>query len=232
MTDEEYCALLKALAAKHLKIIGQRQSDAQQALERLSSTARILKATGDSGADQVLMDRLLKEFEPSPIDQAGSLMEEAGILDALDDARSLTFGEFRRSAIPQEDVELLRRAGFTDAEVEVLLAVAVEHAHILARSETAPSRVIGEAADALKRAVTSLRPPAPGAPAVTPDRKKRKILNGTGKLLQGAILGTGNVLLWTGTVLAPNPATGYAVIACGGLAVSSLFAGLGDLRGE
>jgi hypothetical protein len=68
------------------------------------------------------------------------------------------------------------------------------------------------------------------APQVEP--KKRKLLNGIGKLLGGAVTGLGNTLLWTGMLAAPNPAIGYTAIACGGLAISMFLAGLGDLRGE
>jgi hypothetical protein len=68
--------------------------------------------------------------------------------------------------------------------------------------------------------------------AVEPQKKKRKIFNGIGKLLGGSAAGIGNVLLLTGSIVAPNPATLYAAIASGGIAVSTLFAGIGDLRGE
>ena len=62
--------------------------------------------------------------------------------------------------------------------------------------------------------------------------KKRKILNGIGKILGGAIAGTGNVLLLVGTIAAPNPATGYGAIASSAIAVASVMQGAGDLRGE
>lgn len=63
-------------------------------------------------------------------------------------------------------------------------------------------------------------------------KKKRKIFSGVGKILAGAIAGGGNALLGLGTIAAPNPATGYAVIASCGLAVGSFCQGIGDLRGE
>jgi hypothetical protein len=63
-------------------------------------------------------------------------------------------------------------------------------------------------------------------------KKKRKIFNGIGKLLGGAVAGIGNALLVAGTLIAPNPATGYGAIVSGGIAVTSFFAGLGDLKGE
>jgi len=62
--------------------------------------------------------------------------------------------------------------------------------------------------------------------------KKRKILNGIGKILGGAIAGAGNVLLLFGTIVAPNPATGYGAIASSAIAVAGVMQGAGDLRGE
>jgi len=79
----------------------------------------------------------------------------------------------------------------------------------------------------LHNAITRLKTVAPQE-----QKKKRKIFNGNGKLLGGSAAGIGNVLLLTGSIIAPNPATIYAAIASGGIAVSTLFGGIGDLRGE
>lgn len=65
-----------------------------------------------------------------------------------------------------------------------------------------------------------------------PEPRKRKILNGIGKILGGAIAGAGNVLLFCGTIVAPNPATGYGAIASSAIAVAGVMQGAGDLRGE
>jgi hypothetical protein len=228
MTDDEYVSLLKALAGKHLKLPTELYHPAYlgKVLQRISSAVRLTKVAEEPGADHLLIDSLFGSPSPSPVQEAGRLMEEIGLLDALDDAPSLVFGQFRRSAIPTEDIELLRRVGFSDDEVEVLLAVAVERAHMLARGSMLPSDVVAEAANALGGAQRISAMPIPEK------KKKRKILNGIGKLLGGAAAGVGNVLLATGTLVAPNPATGYAVVASGGLAVSTFFAELGDLRGE
>ena len=108
----------------------------------------------------------------------------------------------------------------------MLLTLAVHRAHALALSGKLPSYIAEETAQALPTALDALHQD------LLPARKKRKILNGIGKILGGAVAGIGNAFLVTGTVAAPNPATGYAAIASGGIAVSSFFAGLGDLKGE
>lgn len=62
--------------------------------------------------------------------------------------------------------------------------------------------------------------------------RREKIFNGIGKILAGAVAAAGNLLLATGTIVAPNPATAYGVIGSSALAVGSICQGIGDLRGE
>ena len=69
------------------------------------------------------------------------------------------------------------------------------------------------------------------APSSLPEAKK-KLFNGIGKILAGMVTAGGNLLLATGTLVAPNPATAYGVIASSALAIGGIFQGLGDLRGE
>jgi hypothetical protein len=62
--------------------------------------------------------------------------------------------------------------------------------------------------------------------------EEEKIFNGIAKILAGAVTAAGNLLLATGTVIAPNPATAYGVIASSAIAVGSMCQGIGYLRGE
>jgi hypothetical protein len=230
MTDDEYNRFLQALAGKHMVLGGHRPSDEigylRHELEKVSATTRLWKAASVRYRDQELVAKLFKELELSSVESAARLMEDAGILDALDESSGLVLREFRRSVIPPDDIELLRRAGFSDDDIEVLVCVAVEQAHNMDQYQSEPSRVLVDAKQALSIAIQVFQQPP------TPEKKKRKILNGIGKILGGAVAGVGNVLLATGTIIAPNPATAAAAIASGGLAVSSMFAGLGDLHGE
>ena len=234
MTDEEYLNLLTALAKKHLRLSGRQSHMSDEALrlyrilEHVSGTMHLLKVLRDRD-DSILLERLVEELkEHSPVRTATDLLEAWGILDALDDAPGLVLSELRRPAIPREDEEYLRIAGFDSHDIEVLFAVAIHQAHALASTDKMPSDVAEEAAQALQTVLQTLQSPT----SVFPPKKKRKVLNGIGKLLGGATVGIGNVLLLVGTVTAPNPATGYGAIGCGGIAVASFFAGLGDLRGE
>jgi hypothetical protein len=228
MTDEEYLQFLTALAGKHLRYPQQHNTaDIRRVLDHVSGTLHLIKVVKDR-EDSDLLNRLVDDLEDSPVRRAKERMEASGILDALDDAPDVILGELRRSAIPREDEEYLCSAGFDTHDIEVLLVLAVHRAHALALTNKLPSDIVEEAAQALQTALQSLRPTA----GLVPAKKKRKILNGIGKLLCGAVTGMGNVLLATGTLVAPNPATAYGAIASGGIAIGSFFAGLGDLKGE
>lgn len=252
MTDQEYISFLKALAGKHLRPAPKPPvaKDIKEELEQISAIARTWKIVADRrGKDEGLLRGLCEQLEQFRLEEVRKQMDEVGILDALDDVPSLVFGQFRRSVIPGEDIDVLRQAGFSNDDVEVLLAVALEHARFLAgaienayvlygKHPLQPSNIVTEAEEALQKAIKSLssrstraEEPSSRSKSVKPE-KKGKLLNGIGKLLGGALAGAGNVLLLTGTLVAPNPATGYGAIASGGLAVSSFLAGLGDLRGE
>jgi hypothetical protein len=86
----------------------------------------------------------------------------------------------------------------------------------------------------LLRAVDQLSEPEEDNTAKNsiPEKKKKKICNGIGKILQGGVLGVGNILLGTGSIIAPNPAIAAGIIASSAAAVGSICQGLGDLRGE
>jgi hypothetical protein len=158
-----------------------------------------------SGAEGALLNQLLGQLEDSPVADVRRIMDGAGLLDALDEAPSLVFGQFRRSAIPPEDMEILRQAGFSDDEIEVLLAVAVDQAHALAGHGLPPSSVVADAEEALRHAIKTLSSLSMAVEPQTKKKKKRKILNGIGKLLGGSAAGIGNILLLTGSIVAPNP---------------------------
>lgn len=249
MTPDEYRDLLKALAAKHIRAPRFDQNrppfhDGDQwlhLLDDVSALARLANAVAaDRRQDEQLLHVLRRRLaEESPVELATSMMDEVGILDALDDAQSLVFGNFSRSAVPEEDIELLRRAGFSNAEIEVLLALAVEYAHKMAEERnkfgrwSGPRGPLESTSEILEDAVKALREATEKLGQVPePPKKKRKLFNGIGKLLGGSVMGIGNALVATGTILAPNPATGSIAIASGAGAVVSMMAGIGDLRGE
>ncbi len=158
-------------------------------------------------------------------------MREAGVLVALDVAPDVTFAELRRNAIPDEDLRLLRDAGVDDPEAEITILIHYGRKRVGNR-EAIPSAIAKEARDEFKRAPERILGLSNDPSASHVEVKKKKLFNGIGKILAGAVTAAGNLLLATGTVMAPNPATAYGVIGSSALAVGSICQGIGDLRWE
>lgn len=239
MNDEEYRQFLSALARQHVSTRRWRRhfgpmgvdEHLQHEIDRLSSTARLVKAAAERPEKQDLLDVVANELRNTYLGQVTQAMEESGVLDALDEAPDITFPNLRRSAIPDEDVELLRHAGVDDPEAMITIIIHYSRKHV-GGSDTRPSQIVERAQNELRQAADILSSGETDAPQKQPEKKKRKILNGVGKILAGAVTGAGNLLLFTGTIVAPNPGTAYAVIGSSALAVGSICQGLGDLRGE
>jgi hypothetical protein len=240
MTDDEYRDYLAALARKHLRVSAIHRFGPASAMEhlhydieRLSSVARFARAVSERAGSPELLKALGEELRHAYVDHLVHVMEESGVLPALDEAPDITFAEFRRSVIPEEDVYLLRRAGVEDPDAEITLLIQYVRRRLPGR-EGSPSDLVKHAEEELKRAAEGLIAMAQssGNEAARSETKKRRLFNGIGKILGGAITGAGNLLLATGTVAAPNPATAYGVIGSSALAVGSICQGIGDLRGE
>lgn len=113
MTDEEYREFLSALARKHLRERRWRRhfgpdggEHLRYEIDRAASTARFVKVAMDRVGDQELLNLLAKELSHTYVSNITHAMEESGVLDALEEAPDITFRELRRTAIPDEDLEL------------------------------------------------------------------------------------------------------------------------------
>jgi hypothetical protein len=239
MTDDEYIAFLRALARKHLGFRRPEDGAAdllfevgrlRRELAELSALVRRMKAFADGLDSESATSSFIEELLSgrSPIERAVGALERSGILAALEDGGVVVLSGLRRKAIPEDDIAFLREAGFTDDEIEIQIAIAIQMAPTLVASWENQIRFFADNPKSFEEMVRRLEAPPSslGAP------KRRKIFNGIGKILGGSIAGIGNALVAVGTILAPNPATVYGAIASGGLAVSGICAGIGDLRGE
>ena len=241
MTDDEYREYLNALAAKYLRAsdlvwhFHGLKGELGYEIERLSSTARLARVVAERSEDPALVNTLAQALQNTYLDGVIAAMDSSGVLAALDEAPDITFGQMRRSAIPAEDVRFLRDAGVEDADAEITLLIHYSRQRFGERqAELVPSEITHRAQDELRNAGTQLQQavlPPPDS-SNRSERKKRKLFNGIGKILAGTVTGAGNLLLATGTILAPNPATAYGVIASSALAVGGICQGIGDLRGE
>ena len=239
MTDEEYRALLNALAQKFLRpvVLADPETGSAQLAriaDRLAGLYRFTRAIADYDNDSRLTAVLaekLREADPD-LDTLFRVIDRSGVLDALEDANHVVFLEMRRSAIPEEDVYILRRAGCEDPEGEITLII--RRANHFYHYQGAISDIPAECRRELKKAAESLEAVTNVAPEsdVVSLKPRRKLFNGIGKILAGTVTAAGNLLLLTGSIVGPNPATAYGVIASSALAIASMGQGIGDLRGE
>jgi DNA-binding NtrC family response regulator len=89
------------------------------------------------------------------------IMEQAGVLDAIDEDPATLFSNVRISALPPEDTELLRQTGHSSPDAELVLITEYSRTH-LARDryqERKPSAIIRDAPDAVQRAIDQLAEP-------------------------------------------------------------------------
>ena len=118
MTDEEYFSFLRALARIHLghfRPSKERADETRCQFERIAAAVRLWKFVRERRHEERYFYELLMEVEQSkPTETLYRIMEDAGLLNALEDSPSLLFGQFRKSAIPSEETEILKQAGFSD----------------------------------------------------------------------------------------------------------------------
>jgi hypothetical protein len=236
MTDEEYREYLSALARIHMRPFRRRHmhpegDELAYAITKLSSTAKLARAVAERSDNPEMVNALGKELDSWYVEHVVREMRESGVLDALDEAPDITFAELRRSAIPEEDVRLLRGTGIEDPEAEITVLIHYARKK-LGHSDAVPSAIAGNAREELKHATERILNLPSDSSANHVEVKKKKLFNGIGKILAGAVTGAGNLLLATGTLVAPNPATAYGAIGSSALAVGSICQGIGDLRGE
>jgi hypothetical protein len=239
MTDDEYREYLAALASKYLRtsalyhLVPDSPWDyLNNEIERLSSTARFVTAVSDRSRNSAVVKALADELRSRNVDSIIGAMQHTGVLDALDEAPDITFANLRRSVIPAEDVRLLSHAGVEDPEAEITRTIHYSRKR-LGSPDARPSEAVRLAQEELNRAADRVDIIASDSNLPDqPEKKRRKIFNGIGKILQGTITGAGNLLLLTGSVVAPNPATAYLALGSSAFAVGTICQGIGDLRGE
>jgi hypothetical protein len=245
MSDAEYLEFLDALARKHLRLSHLHRRHFMELdhlshlLSRLENLRRLLSVAEQDIDDRELLKVIAKRLEHSYIDSVMNDMERCGIFDAIEEDPMTLFANLRRSAIPDEDIDMLRAAGHSEPEAEILLIIHYCRTHLgqgwYQNSQDARSPIdLARRAEAIiERVAKRLNDGDASNVSERPDsKKKRKLFNGVGKILSGGVLGAGNVLLGCGGILAPNPAIAYGVIGSSAAAIGSICQGVGDLCGE
>lgn len=244
MSDDEYRAFLDALARKYLRLARLRRHHRLEfdhlhyELERVSKLRRLAAVSEEDFNNEKLLSALANALSNAYLAGCLDALEESGALRAIEEDPITLFANLRRTAIPDEDAELLRQAGHLDPEAEITLIIHYARTHLGNRNwERDPTDSVREAPELVKGAGNRLEAIASkkekdSSSEGSVEKKKRKLFNGVGKVLSGAVIGTGNLLLGTGSIVAPNPAIAYGIIGSCALAVGSICQGVGDLRGE
>jgi hypothetical protein len=238
MTNDEFHTFLEALARKHLNYRKYFEAvthtrELHPVLDQLTRLSQLLKIVIEDDDRELLRLLIGRLHDSVQVEHAIAIMERPGLLDAIDEDPRTLFSEIRISALPAEDAEFLRDAGHKHPEADLILIAEYSRKRFGEdrRQERLPSEVIQDTPDVVKQALTRLESQTE-TPRLREEKKRRKILNGVGKVLTGSILGVGNILVGAGSIISPNPAVAAGVIASGALAVGSICQGLGDLRGE
>ena len=142
-------------------------------IDRLSSTARFVRAVGERSDNLDLVNAVAKELDSWYVQHVVDEMRAGGVMSALDEAPDITFAELRRNAIPDEDVGLLRAVGVDDPEAEITILIYYARKR-LGHREANPSAIAEQARDELKRAAERITGLADGSSANRVEIKKGK----------------------------------------------------------
>lgn len=236
MTEKEYREFLEAVAARHLHLgrerFGPGGSDLfRHDIEKLSCTYRFVQVVGERPDETTLYQPLGKELAKGYAQEIFSTLERTGVSDALDEHGEIIFAHLSKDVIPAEDAAFLREAGVREPESE--LVILVHHCRQLARSRNfRTSDVLKRASVHLAEVAKDLTDTPESGAIVEAKAKPKKYFNGIAKILSGAILGGGNLLIGTGFVVASGGAVGAAVITSCAAAIAAIGQGVGELPGE
>lgn len=242
LSDDEYRAYLDALARKYVRVyrLGRHHMEGwgylHHEIESAISLTRLLTVTAEREDDKRLLSALGDALQHAYLNWLVRSLDDSGVLRAIDEDPVTVFANLRPSVIPAEDRALLHDAGIRDADAEITLTIQYSRRHLTtSHQNVSPTEAVRQVPEQVERAGKELSRMAEvddtsENPSAT--RRKRKILNGTGKILSGSIVGAGNLLLGLGGLAAPNPGVGFAIIGSCALAVGSICQGMGDLRDE
>ena len=236
MTEKEYREFLEAVGKRHVRLhretFGPGGPDHFRThLEGLGRTYRLVRVVSERPDETSLYELLGGDLKHNYIGAVFAALQRSGVSEALDEHGEIIFPNLSMEVVPSEDIAFLREAGVPEPEAE--LVILVHHARsVLQSTDAKPSEILKLSSDLLLKVASELA----GTPQTTSRKeakaKPRKILNGIGKILSGAIAGAGNLLIGIGAIPVSGGAAGAAVIASCAVAVSAVAQGWGDLRGE
>ena len=247
MRKREFLEFLDAVGVRYLKPPRLRRVFGPEGLgylhheiDEISSRARFARVVAERSSKIELYAPLGDELRYSPLGNLPHILDELGIIEALDHHGSDIYPNLTPDFVPAYDMDLLRNTGIKDPEAEVVLTIHFMKYH-LPRDDSPAAHAIRHAEERLQHLSESLRNTKPPEYPDDSERqgeerqrlqKRPKVFNGIGKILSGAVAGLGDVLYGLGHIPAPGQVDHRAVIASCALAVGMVSQGLGDLLGE
>jgi hypothetical protein len=230
MSDAEYTEFLDAVGKKYLtpsRLDPKLVANLNQRNEDLILACRLSLALEDQPKKFALYAPLADELGAT--DDIAETLQQSGVMEGLDAHRETIFPNLRKSAIPNEDLELLRQAGFRHPDAE--LALSIQSAKANFTQDTAlPSEMLKQAVDELKEASKALKEIANKREKPKP----KKFFTGISKLSGGLLGAGGNLAMWLGLIPAVPAALltapAFLTSCAGGIVL--LGGGIGDLKGE
>lgn len=239
MNEREYLEFLEAVAVEYIRL-KEVSFYMNIHVDDLASTAQLARIVGEQRRENELLQRALgsklneisSQEPPTQSSTWGTVtrvLREVGVTEALDQHGEALLGSFRRFAVPEADLDILRQAGI--AHPEAALRIAEERARVFAKLAATrgfrASEVLQSAEQELKRAGDELY-----LPGNTPSKKPQKWFMGISKILAGGAGSLGNVMLGVGVIPGAAPVGAAAVLgSCtGGLVL--IGDGIEALRGN
>lgn len=230
LNDEEYAALLDALAREYIILPVQDKSLDLMPLDQAFD--KLLRATNDC--------KNLRMFDKESINaflDTVKRVDNSGLADALDYADGLVVRELRRSFIPDVDLKFLKAAGFDPEPTLVLLINSARHSPPCKKT----LEIWKDGEKKIKYSVdkdNKTKFDEFTQDNISPSkREKRKWFSGLGKVFGAAAVVTGNFVAAAGSsgtsigpLLAAKGST--ELLACAAASIPLLGMGLQDLTGE
>lgn len=238
MTEKEYIEFLEAVAGEYISLDHghphwgpEGPSYLLDHIDELTSLARFVKIAEERTGNELLLKALGSDLEHVGfrLQSVVNALDETGINEALDAYGETILANFRGSVVPEEDLNILRRAGIEHPEAVMrLVEVRAEYfSKLAATRDFRPSSVIKTAKSELETASKQLQ-----AEASNNEKKPRKWFKGISKVLAGGAGALGNVLLGVGAIPVATPIGAAAVLSSCTGAIVLIGDGLEAIRGN
>ena len=139
MTDEEYLQFLESIGNEYLRldavneIFHPMKNEPMRDFNRMLKAARTARFSEEHWNREEIYRLLKSDIHSYQMKRVYELLEETGVLDALDDYGDIIFPNLTREVIPDEDLKILVKAG--ERNPDALIQLAISRAKIFTQSK-------------------------------------------------------------------------------------------------